>query len=118
MSMYILLGTLTYDGQRMLQDNPDLMTNAIRTTDVSGTQVLGHYAVLGEYDFVMMVEADNNTTVARLSLELGVQTGIHLETLPAIAIGVLTDWGSWDREGQAAYVVGTPEEWKLPRPNP
>ena len=118
MSMYILLGTLTYDGQRMLQDNADLVTDAIRTTDVPGAQVLGHYAVLGEYDFVMMVEADDNTTVARLSLELGVHIGIHLETLPAIAIGVLTDRGSRNREGQAAYVVGTPEEWKIPRPNP
>ena len=118
MSMYILLGTLTYDGQRMLQDNPDLMTNAIRTTDVSGTQVLGHYAVLGEYDFVMMVEADNNTTVARLSLELGVQTGIHLETLPAIAVGVLTDKGQKAREGQAEVAQGVPAEWKLPQSNP
>jgi uncharacterized protein with GYD domain len=116
--MYILLGTMTYTGQRMLCANPDLMTDAVRTVDVPGAKILGHYAVLGEYDFVMMVEADDNATVARLSLELGVRTGIHLETLPAVAISVLAERDPKEREGQTEFVEGTPEEWKLPRGAP
>lgn len=118
MSMYVLLGTLTYNGQRMLRDNPNLITDAIGNTRVLGTKVLGSYAVLGEYDFVMMVEADNNSTVARLSQELGFRTGLHLETLPVIALGVFTERGPKEAEGQTEAVEGVPEDWRLPQPGP
>ena len=53
--------------------------------------MLGVYGVLGEYDFVSIVEADDNQSIARFSLELGVRIGLHIETLPAIAIGFLTE---------------------------
>lgn len=115
MSMYILLGTLTYNGQRMLRENSELIVDAIRETEVPGAKVLGHYAVLGEYDFVMMVEADDNETAARLSLELGVLTGLHLETLPAIAVGVLTERAPKDRELETEVIEASPGEWRLPQ---
>ena len=86
MSMYFLLGSLTATGQQLLHDNPDLVVEAARDIQV---ELLGQYAVLGRYDFVMMVEADDNGAVARLSLEFGVRAGLHIETLPAIAIGFL-----------------------------
>jgi len=114
MSMYILLGTLTYNGQRMLRENANLLVDAIGDVNIPGTKVLGHYAVLGEYDFVMMVEANNNETVARLSLELGVRTGLHLETLPAIAVGVLTERAPKEREAETEAVEASPGEWRLP----
>ena len=89
MPLYFLLGTLNETGQRMLHNNADLMIESIRDCKSDNAQILGQYAVLGGYDYVMMVEADDNDAVARLSLELGVKTGLHIETLPAIAIGFL-----------------------------
>ncbi len=91
MSLYFLLGTLSATGQKMVHDDRDLLVNATRDIRIGGAEILGRYAVLGRYDFVMMVEADDNDAVARLSLEIGVKTGLHIETLPAIAIGFLTD---------------------------
>ena len=99
MSLYFLLGTLTSAGQKMVHENHDLVIDATRDIKIEGAEVLGQYAVLGKYDFVMMVEANDNDAVARLSLEIGVRTGLHVETLPAIAIGFLnenlTDDPSW-----------------------
>ncbi len=89
MSMYFLLGSLSAKGQELLHNNPDLVVEAARDIQVDGAELLGQYAVLGRYDFVMMVEADDNDAVARLSLEFGVRVGLHIETLPAIAIGFL-----------------------------
>ncbi len=89
MSMYFLLGSLSAKGQELLHGNPDLVVEAARDIQVDGAELLGQYAVLGRYDFVMMVEADDNDAVARLSLEFGVKVGLHIETLPAIAIGFL-----------------------------
>ena len=89
MSLYFLLGNLTSTGQRLLHEHHDLVIDATRDIEIPGAEVLGQYAVLGRYDFLMMVEADDNDAVARLSLEIGVRTGLHIETLPAIAIGFL-----------------------------
>ena len=89
MSLYFLLGSLTHDGQRMLHGNPNLIVERAGELKISGAKILGQYAVLGRYDFVMIVEADDNDAVARVSLELGMRTGLHLETLPAIPIGFM-----------------------------
>ena len=91
MSLYFLLGTLTSTGQKLLHENHDLVVDSSRNIAVDGAEILGQYAVLGRYDYLMMVEADDNDAVARLSLEMGVKTGLHIETLPAIAIGFLND---------------------------
>ena len=91
MPLYFLLGTLTSAGQKLLHENHDLVVDSTRNITVDGAEIMGQYAVLGRYDYLMMVEADDNDAVARLSLELGVKTGLHVETLPAIAIGFLND---------------------------
>ncbi len=91
MSLYFLLGTLSYSGQKMVRENPDLVVAATRSIEVEGAEFLGQYGVLGKYDYLMMVEADDYDAVARLSLELGTRTGLHIESLPAIAIGSFTE---------------------------
>ena len=48
---------------------------------------MGLYGVLGEYDFVTLIEAPDNEAAARFSLEFGVRVGVHVPTLPAIPIG-------------------------------
>ena len=91
MSLYFLLGTLTNEGQKMVHGNPNLVVEATGSVSVPGAKILGRYAVLGHYDFLMMTEADDHEAVARLSLEVGVKTGMHIETLPAIAMGFLSN---------------------------
>ena len=123
MPLYFLLGTLTEQGQRMVPRNPDLPVEAVREVQADGAQVLSQYAVLGRYDFVMLVQADDNHDVARLSLEVGVRTGMHIETLPALAVGVLSE-GDEERNleetgaeiGQGA--PGSSEEWRIPSGGP
>ena len=110
MSLYFLLGTLTPTGQQKVHDNRDLFIESTRSIQVDGAEILGQYAVLGRYDFVMMVEADDNDAVARLSLELGVRIGIHIETLPAIAIGFLTERTQDDPVGRPTSVQLRPDQ--------
>ena len=110
MSFYFLLATLSADGQRMVHANRDLVGEAARDVVVDGAEVLGQYAVLGRYDFVMMVEADDNDAVARLSMEIGVKAGLHIETLPAIAIGVFTERDPADAPWRLAAIERPPEQ--------
>ena len=51
-----------------------------------GARVLAQYAVLGEYDFINILEAPNNETIARVSIDLGARGTVQLTTMPAIPI--------------------------------
>ena len=117
MPLYFLLATLTERGQQMARDNPDLMVEVVKQSDIEGADILGQYAVLGRYDFVMMAEADDNDAVARISLDLSVRIGLHIETLPALAIGVLTEEDESARESETDTAVGTTEHWRIPEDN-
>ena len=89
MATYIQLLVLTPDGrEKALQDTESLL-RAQHDILMSGVQVLGVYGVLGQYDFVNIVEAPDNEAIARFSLELGVRAGVSITTLPAIPIGRL-----------------------------
>ena len=100
----------------MLRDNPDLVLDAVRDCDCPGAEIMVQYAVLGKYDFVMLAEADDNESAARLSLDLGVRIGLHVETLPAMAIGVLSEDESRGSAGteDVRLATGSTEEWRLP----
>ena len=91
MAIYFLLGRLSSEGQRMLNSNPDLVSDTAASLEVEGAKILGQYAVLGHYDFITMVLAEENEAVARLSAEFGASTGLHFETLSAVAVGFLAD---------------------------
>ena len=110
MSLYLLLGTLTSTGQKMVHDNHEIVVDATRNIEIDGAEILGQYAVLGRYDFVLMVEANDNDAVARLSLEVGVRTGLHIETLPAIAVGFLNELPGGDPAWRLTSVQIPPEE--------
>ena len=87
--LYILLATLTTDGQRKLIDNPDLINDVAKEINVPQASLLSRYMVLGRYDFVLIAEAEDPEAAARLSLEFGLRAGVHTETLQAINVDLL-----------------------------
>ena len=91
MATYILLMTLTPEGQKQALKDPEYLLRAEEAITVPGVRSLGLYAVLGEYDFITIVEASSNEEIARFSLELGVNANVHITTLPAIPISRLED---------------------------
>ncbi len=110
MPSYILTLVLTPEGRaNMLADSESLhrIASEVETDD---TKVLGMYAVLGEYDFVGIVDSPDNDGVARFSLELGVKVGAHIRTMPAIPIGRLghgpQDGNPSDRESDVSLSQG------------
>ena len=89
MANYILLMTLTREGQEAVLRDPDFVVNAASETHVADVQGLGLYGVLGPYDFVNIIEAPDNDAAARYSIQLGVRAGVHITTLPAVPISLL-----------------------------
>jgi len=86
MALYILLSTLTDDGRKTVKSKPERIKEVNKEIEGMGAKVLGQYAVLGMYDFINIVEAPSNETMARISVGLGARGTIQMMTLPAIAI--------------------------------
>ena len=89
MPTYVLLMTLTPEGRERMLENPEAVLEAEARVRVPDVSVLGLYAVLGEHDFVGLLEAPDNETAARFSVALGVEGGVRVVTLPAIPIARL-----------------------------
>ena len=89
MPTYIQLLTLTQEGRERTLHDPEVILHAQHGIVVPGVRVLGRYAVLGKYDFVVIVEAQDNESVARFSVALGALAEAHIVTLPVIPIARL-----------------------------
>lgn len=110
MATYILLMTLTPEGQAMALANPDYLLQIEGEIRVPTVQTLGVYAVLGEYDFVTMVEAGSNEAIARFSIELGVKAGVHITTLPVVPASRLSS--AEDALSLGVAIAENPEQFQ------
>jgi uncharacterized protein with GYD domain len=91
MPVYILLSTLTPEGRQTLHKDPDRMEKVNREIADFGCKVIAQYAVLGQCDFVTIIEAADNAMVAHLSVDLGSRGTVNIMTLPAIPLAELRD---------------------------
>ena len=86
MPTYVLLSTLTSEGRKTVKSNADRIKQVNKEIEALGAKVLYQYAVLGPYDFVNVVEAPDNRTIARISVELGSRGTVQIMSLPAVPI--------------------------------
>lgn len=86
MAYYVILSTLTDEGRETLKKKPERILEVNQELEKMGVKILQQFAVLGPYDFVNIVEAPDNTTVMKMSVELGARGTVQLMTLPAISV--------------------------------
>ncbi len=83
MAKYILLSTLTSEGRKTIKERPERIKEVNKEIEKFGAKVVEQYATLGRYDFVNIVEAPDNDTVTRVSIELGARGTVHIMSMPA-----------------------------------
>ena len=84
MAYYVILSKLTDEGRKTIKEKPGRMFEVNKELESMGVKVKEQYAVLGPYDFVNIVEAPDNETVMRMSVELGARGSVQMLTLPAV----------------------------------
>ena len=85
MPTYILLSTLTPEGRMTLHSNPDRLDEVNQEIEDFGCKVVAQYAVLGLYDFISVIDAEDNATIAHLALDLGSRGTVNIVTLPTVS---------------------------------
>jgi uncharacterized protein with GYD domain len=86
MPTYLMLTTLTPEGVQTVKNNPQRIKEVNKEVEQLGATVKAQWATLGHVDFVSVVEAPDDGTMARVSLELGSRGTARYETLSAIPI--------------------------------
>ncbi|MEA2197010.1 MAG: hypothetical protein QOJ25_1061 [Solirubrobacteraceae bacterium] len=81
-----MLSTLTPEGVQTVKTNPSRIREVNREVEQLGAKVTAQWATLGRFDFINVVEAPDDKTMSRVSLELGSRGTARYETLIAIPV--------------------------------
>ena len=89
MPLYLMLSTLTDQGLRTLQANPERLREVNRDVEELGARVVHQWLSLGSFDFVNVVDAPDAATVAKVSIVLGARGSAKLESYELIEVDTL-----------------------------
>ena len=89
MAKFLMLSTLTPEGRERLHKDPGRLEAVNDEIEQLGCKVIDQYALMGPYDFVTLIEAPDQETVAHLAVDLGARKTVNIMTLPAIPIADL-----------------------------
>jgi uncharacterized protein with GYD domain len=84
MPTYVMLTNLTAEGIRTLKNNPGRVAEVNKEVEQIGAKVIAQYATLGQYDFITILEAPDEKTMAKVSVELGSRGTMKSQTLAAM----------------------------------
>ena len=83
MGTYISLISWTERGIQTLKESPARLDEAKKAFQAMGAQIKAFFLVMGRYDMVLVAEAPDDETVAKLALAIGSRGGTRTETLRA-----------------------------------
>ncbi len=86
MPHYILLSNLTDEGWKTIKEKPNRISEVNKEIESLGVRVINQYALLGPYDFATIVEAPDNKTISKVSIELGSRGTIKIMSMAAVPI--------------------------------
>jgi len=86
MPTFVMLSTLGPDGAATLRDNPERIREVTAEVDKMGVKVIAQYALLGDYDFLNVIEAPDEKAVARVAIQLAARGTLKTRTMPALSI--------------------------------
>lgn len=86
MPKFLMLSTLGPDGSARMRENPERLKQVNEDVESMGVKVLAQYAVLGQWDFVNILEAPDDVTMARVATTLAARGTLKTMTLPIIDV--------------------------------
>jgi uncharacterized protein with GYD domain len=86
MPHYLILSTLTDEGLKTLKTKPDRIMEVNKEIEAMGVKIHKQYVLLGSYDFANIVEAPDNETVMKMSVDIGSRGSVRMTTFPAIPV--------------------------------
>ncbi len=95
MARYIIISTLTDEGAKTLKKNPDRVKKVNSELKDMGVNVLDQYVVLGDFDFLSIVEADDVSAITKVVVELLSRGSIRTVTYRVIPVNEFIESLKW-----------------------
>jgi uncharacterized protein with GYD domain len=86
MAKYVIISNLTDEGAKTLKTNPGRVKEVNAELKDMGINVLEQYAVFGNFDFLTIVEAKDETIVAKAIVEIASRGSIKTATYIAMSV--------------------------------
>ena len=86
MAVYLMLTNLTDEGRKTVKEKPERIKEVNKEVEKMGVKILSQYALLGAYDFVNILEAPDNQTIARVAVALSARGTLQTTSLAALSI--------------------------------
>lgn len=86
-----MLSTIGPDGFATLRENPQRLKEVNEDVEAMGVEVLHQYAMLGQFDFLSVLEAPDEVTVAKVATMLAARGTMKTTTLTAIEVDAYID---------------------------
>jgi uncharacterized protein with GYD domain len=86
MPKYVMLSTLGPDGAARLHESPERLREVSAEVEGMGVTVLEQFAVLGQWDFINILEAPDDATMAKVAMTLASRGTLKTMTLPIVDI--------------------------------
>ena len=89
--MYAMLSTLGPDGWETLRQKPERIHQVRSEVEALGLKVHSQFALMGQYDFLNIIEAPDDETMAKAAIMLAARGTMRTTTLPAIPVEALIE---------------------------
>ena len=86
MALYVMMTNLTDEGRKTVKTNPQRIKEVNKEVEGMGVKILAQYVVLGQYDFINILEASSNEVIARVATELGSRGTLQTNTMAAMTL--------------------------------
>jgi len=86
MPYYVMLTTLTDEGRKTIEEKPERIKEVNKEVEGMGVKILTQYALLGQYDFINILEAPSNEAIAKVGIQLGARGTLQTMTLVAMPL--------------------------------
>lgn len=87
----MILSKLTDEGRETIKDNPERIKEVNKEIEEMGVEIINQLALLGEYDFVTIFEAEDNKAISRVAIEMGSRGTIDTVTMAAMSVDGLIE---------------------------
>ena len=86
MPSYVMLSTLGPDGWATVRDQPDRIREVTQEVESMGLRVIVQYGLMGQYDFITIIDAPDEATMARAAITLAARGTMRTTTFQAIPV--------------------------------
>jgi uncharacterized protein with GYD domain len=86
MPKYLMLSTLSEQGLQTLRANPERLREVNKDVEELGAKVIHQWFLLGPHDFVNIIEADDASAIAKVSIALGARGSVHTQSYEMLEV--------------------------------